>query len=214
MLKGLQTLVVALVCAGVCQAGPFIATFDQASNVILNNETLSTPYAYLMLDDSTTDGALAINQVRMRVEIANNNPAEFRRVGWNLAAGVTASDFAISGTPTGTGTGNAALWSLDTNPSGTPMPPFDKFAVTIEGNGNNLLTSLNFLMLFDDPSKAKISSFQMANAGGYLYGMEYRPTKGGSGNVAAVPEPSSILLAGMAGALGLTAAWKRRRFFK
>lgn len=201
-----------LVVSSVTRAGPYIATLDKASGTIAGNNTVLPPYAFLTIADSTTDNTIAANQVRMRVEIANGNPAEFGTIGWNLN-GVTDVDFMLFGAPTGTGSGNASLWTLKTQSGGVPMNPFGKFSMTLApNNSNNTLSGIEFYTLFSDPDKARISSFVGLNADAFAFGLDYRPASGGGrGNVAAVPEASSLLLMGVA-ATGLAfVGWRKRR---
>lgn len=188
-----------LVCAAMSRADPYIASLDKPSGSIANNNTVLPPYAFLTLADSTTDNTIAANQVRMRVDVVNGNPAEFGTVAWNLN-GVTDVDFMLFGAPTGTGSGNASLWTLKTQSGGVPMNPFGKFTMTLApNNSNNTLSGIEFYTLFNDPDKARISSFIGKNAEAYMFALDYQPASGGGrGNVAAVPEASSFWLMGFA----------------
>lgn len=206
-------VMVLLVLAATSRAGPYIATLDKPSNSIASNNTVLPPYAFLTLADSTTDNTIAANQVKMRVDIANGNPAEFGTIAWNLN-GVTDVDFMLFGAPTGTGSGNASLWTLKTQSGGVPMNPFGKFSMTLApNNSNNTLSGIEFYTLFSDPDKARISSFIGTNADAFMFALDYQPASGGGrGNVAAVPEVSSLWLMGLATTgLVLAGLVKRRR---
>ncbi len=230
----IMALALVALMPSVSRAG-FVINFNVGNpNIDPGNPTVNPPYARLTIDDPTTDPGLAANNLlHFHLEIVGGNSAGFGRLGWNLN-GVTASDYHLFGTPTGTPNsvapgGDPSLYAL------IGSKQFDGFGTFDEGIGekaNNRLEMLDFFIQFNNAADATIASVNRLNSGAgndpgsWRFALEYFPDSGGTGYVGArtqlvglppddppiaTPEPSTIVMLGSASVIGLGAWYRRRR---